>query len=339
MSAMLCPNCSAKTSKAAGKPYCRSCGWNILAAERPFHLNLWAYIFLAAIIVMVLKAEIFNGVRLVVSAGLIVLGGIAYLASVLFLRHFRILREKLSIGPYQRKSWLNIEWISKVQGAGSNPGGDSASRAESHVDLICEVNRTEESSPLEAEELVEPASAQMKTETEKFRRLGAIPLPRPVRMTDRGLVLVVLSVVAILAGYCLLGFKAWESLVSNSSTSEQHRWLLIETILWTAIWIRSWRNLRRELHLFAEGEIALGRVMNQETGRAGSSITFYFADAKARAITGAGIDRSRQYYEGMGTVVFYDRADSAKNVAEPCALFKIDTRKLAHKPDELGPQG
>jgi uncharacterized protein DUF3592 len=87
--------------------------------------------------------------------------------------------------------------------------------------------------------------------------------------------------------------------------------------------LRFVRNRLRERRLLAEGAMATGYVISQETNRYRQSITYRFEDAAGRTFTSRCTDPSHSLYEGMTTPVFYDPNQPTQSIPLDCSLTKI----------------
>ena len=86
------------------------------------------------------------------------------------------------------------------------------------------------------------------------------------------------------------------------------------------------RSVFRDRRLIANGDIAVGVIVCQETigGKSKTSrIEYDFKDAAGRTYTGKCDDGSRELYEVMQTLVFYNRDNPAENVALVGAKFDL----------------
>ena len=48
-----------------------------------------------------------------------------------------------------------------------------------------------------------------------------------------------------------------------------------------------------------------------------------FEDGRGNAVTGKGQDLTRKYFEKMWVVVFYDAANSEKNVSQAGSMYEV----------------
>ena len=86
------------------------------------------------------------------------------------------------------------------------------------------------------------------------------------------------------------------------------------------------RSVFRDRKLLANGDIAIAVIVGQETigGKSkASKIEYEFKDLAGRTYTGKSKDETRELYEDMQTLVFYDRDNPAKTSALVGATFDL----------------
>ena len=159
----------------------------------------------------------------------------------------------------------------------------------------------------------------------ELKRVAALPVPRPVKYR-MGLLLkraawTLLVFVYLVARPVLREFqRGW---------STQALWRILALVgVEAAIlgWYR-WRDMQsywEDKRLTSQGAVTLGRVTSQKAvRRAQSEITYVFEDGRGNAVTGKGQDLTRKYFEKMWVVVFYDAANSEKNVSQAGSMYEV----------------
>jgi uncharacterized protein (DUF983 family) len=87
------------------------------------------------------------------------------------------------------------------------------------------------------------------------------------------------------------------------------------------------RSVVRDRRLLSNGEIAVGVIVGQKIvgGRSKTSrITYEFKDGAGKTYAGKSDDETRELYEDMQTLVFYDRDNPAENVTLVGATVKLE---------------
>jgi len=332
MKTVACPNCSGDTIKAADKPYCTSCGWNVSAAEEAVRIQSIAYLIGVLLFAGLLGygALIRHGNGPMVVAAVAALAGVIplyYFARIVPLRRLSGLRNRLSIAPPKRERWFKFETHREFRRTESPPTG-AAPEQRKHFELHVHVDRPRISIAPITGTATESASAQMNVAQDHLRRVIALPLPRVVRMTRRGILYIFPIGPALVALDCISGYWAAKGLASAQSLSaiSQQDWVsVLTTVILAATVVSFWRKIFRDRRLLAYGEITLGRILRQNSGRHESStITYSFSDKQALTFTQTSTDYSKQYYEGMWALIFYDSENPRRNVADGCALCRLD---------------
>jgi hypothetical protein len=156
-----------------------------------------------------------------------------------------------------------------------------------------------------------------------FGVLLNVPKPRPLRWNWRiKLAVTLLAIVASLAIWIPLASLGPEDLKGAM------------TVLFLLTWVSAMVSfpVLSEISnrtLLASGELAVGRVVQQETvqqGRSTWSAVFYaFVDGGNRGYIGRGTDFSDSLAPGAPVIVYYDALDPNKNIAMECSRLTVNS--------------
>jgi hypothetical protein len=161
-----------------------------------------------------------------------------------------------------------------------------------------------------------------------YDRLIALGKPRRTKLKKSSFVL--LAVFACIAGVALwtfaVGHQTNRPKANPGNTITDVAFFLIFGIISTAIVGGTLRSVFRDRRLLADGDIAIAVITSQ--GIAGgksktSRIKYDFKDAAGRVFSGKSYDESRELYEDMQTIVFYNRDNPSENVPVVGAMFKL----------------
>jgi hypothetical protein len=87
-----------------------------------------------------------------------------------------------------------------------------------------------------------------------------------------------------------------------------------------------WRSQVRECELLENGEIAMGKIVQQwKDDKNNSSVAYEFSDTQGQTHKGTGFDYTGKLYEGMRVPVFYDRQKPKRHIAYCATLHEILT--------------
>jgi hypothetical protein len=332
MNAVTCPNCAAGTTRIAGKPYCPHCAWNIKAAEDAVRLRANVDLILVLLFAGLLAYGAFvrrGNLPLEIAATAVLLGIIPlyYFMRTLPLGRLAKLRTELSIAPVADRPWFKLEVHREVHRSENEPIGGAlptGKRLEFHVRMV----RPQISIATETPTTTETATAQKTLAEQRLQQLRSLPRPRRARLTRCGMLYGLLGQPALAALACLCGYAAWKGVASARSIGglSQQDWVfIIATFVVAGALAQVLRKIVLDRSLLREGAITLGRVVRQDTGRyETSTITYSFSDISSRAFSKIGTDYSKEYYEGMWVLIFYDSSDPRRNVADGCALYALD---------------
>lgn len=81
-----------------------------------------------------------------------------------------------------------------------------------------------------------------------------------------------------------------------------------------------WRSQVREKDLLENGEIAIGRITRQWSGKDSNNIEYEFKDFQGQSHKALSFDYTRKLFEGMTVPVFYDRDNPKRQIAS-CATY------------------
>ena len=156
-----------------------------------------------------------------------------------------------------------------------------------------------------------------------FGPLLTVPKPRPLRWNWRMKAAAILMALIIgIAIWMLLGHLDRERIDTAGPIFILACWA---TALISLPLIPELSNRK----LLTEGEVALGRVVYQQTVQPGkdswSAIFYAFADGRNRGFVGRGQDYSDSLAQGAPVVVFYDPLNPNKNLAMECSRFSVKT--------------
>jgi hypothetical protein len=285
MKVMPCPNCSADTTKAAAKPYCSQCGWNIPAAEEAIRIQGAACFLVIGIFgALLMRAAAFSKSWLwVIVVSVLILAGIFltnYYGRVLPLRQFATLRKTLSIPRQTKKPWVNVQFHTEVRRNESGYVPKQPLTVKRRFAFRINVGKPKISAATTAEEETEPASAQLNSAKEEVRLLSALPRPRAVRMTRNAILSTALAGPALIAFDIMFWSLVGKQFAANGSISTliQKNWLaLMVAVAMPVAGAQYIRRLFRDRKLLSAGEVALGIVRKQTTGsKTGSTIEYFF---------------------------------------------------------------
>jgi hypothetical protein len=278
-----CPKCGAianapSTFWASGKPYCAVCGWNLERAK---------------------EGERHSLKRLPLSllwAGL-VFGLVFYLPSQ---KHSSpgifpfLFIGLIVVGAFM--SWRRLRALTELRPTASYPG---TSR------LVAPVQS--------------PSADDVKTRI-LHDRLVASGQPRRISLKGSTIFLSLVFVI-IIAAVLTATFIAHQNNPPNANPAnvfEDVAFFLLFGVIALSMVIGTLRSIIRDRKLLANGDVAIGVVVSQETvgGKSKTSkIKYDFKDAAGRTYTGKSNDETHELYEDMTTLVFYDRDSPARNVA------------------------
>jgi hypothetical protein len=163
-----------------------------------------------------------------------------------------------------------------------------------------------------------------------YQCLWALTKPRRVRLKPVARVITIAFPVSwIFMVY--FGFQIVRDEIAVSSplaTLRNLGPLLLFALLWSVIGITTIRRARRDRKLLAEGDLAIAIVTHQELSggkHRTSQIQYEFKDAAGRSVYGDGADESRERYEDMEVLVFYDPEVPRRNVAICTATCELIT--------------
>jgi hypothetical protein len=163
------------------------------------------------------------------------------------------------------------------------------------------------------------AAADVKTRI-LYDRLITLSKPRRIstKTSTVMLLIVFLCIISIAVTVFVLGHTKTNPNPNSSNIFMDILSTLIFALIFLPMAGGAVRSVFRDRKLLANGDIAIGVVVSQETigGRSKTSkIKYDFKDRAGRIFTGKSNDESRELYEDMSTLVFYDRGNPAKNVA------------------------
>jgi hypothetical protein len=173
---------------------------------------------------------------------------------------------------------------------------------------------------------VEPGPSSPRLEQEIWPTLESLPRPRRLKLSWRGRVYALLAIAGGPSGLYFVAMGIREDRRRGGSVASD-MWPLLLVVGVVGFYMFTFVcNRLRERRLLADGAVATGYVINQETNRYTQSIAYRFQDASGRAFTARCTDPSRSLYEGMTTPVFYDVNQPTHSIPLDCSLTKIVAR-------------
>jgi hypothetical protein len=146
--------------------------------------------------------------------------------------------------------------------------------------------------------------------------------PRRIRLspeTKKRYALLYALMVLLEVVFAYLIYQSWERLTPG----EELPWaILLLLALAGLVGLGGWqmpRRLRRHRDLLTNGEMALGRVIEQHVRQSGNRsehrIGYRFKNKAGRVFSGEDTDRTENFYEGNVIPVVYERGDPGNHVA------------------------
>ena len=154
--------------------------------------------------------------------------------------------------------------------------------------------------------------------------------PRRIRLsreTKKRYALLYALMVLLEVVFAYLIYQAWQRLTPG----EEPPWaILLLLALSGFVALGGWqlpRKLRRHRHLLTNGEMALGRVIEQRVrqsgGRSEHRISYRFKNRAGRIFSGEDTDRTQNFYEGNVIPVVYERSNPKNHVALCSTDFEV----------------
>jgi hypothetical protein len=160
-------------------------------------------------------------------------------------------------------------------------------------------------------------------EQQSWSALESLPRPRRLTLDWRGRAYALIAIAGGPFGLYLVALAIRDDVRrGRSAVSELWPFAIVAGVI-CFLMLTFVRDRLRERRLLAEGAIATGYVVDQQTGRHTQSIAYRFQDAAGRSFTGRCTDPSRSLYEGMTTPVFYDANQPTQSIPLNCSLTKI----------------
>jgi len=156
-----------------------------------------------------------------------------------------------------------------------------------------------------------------------LRILKEMPRPRPVRMSRRGKINLLVTMITVAAFEFIFLLMAWKRYASGGRLAGLSKtdWMWTGFALLLALApLGVWKNLQKQKALLESGEIALARVLRRMRDESSSTIKYEFEDAQGNKASGMASDMTQSLYEGMSVVVFFDAQNSRRRVAQ-CECF------------------
>jgi hypothetical protein len=154
--------------------------------------------------------------------------------------------------------------------------------------------------------------------------LTSVPRPRRVRVKfagTLGLTLVLVSLILICVVPLML--STWHEYPRDSKNSPLLSLFFLIAVV-AALVVPYLLCERRNWPLLRDGEVALGRVLSQQTVHQGritySQIQFEFRTNSGQLLRNSQKDLTEKVFEDMSIPVFYDALDTSKNIAL-CATY------------------
>jgi hypothetical protein len=154
-----------------------------------------------------------------------------------------------------------------------------------------------------------------------FEPLLTVAKPRSLRWNWRMKTAVVLAIL-------LCGTLSWTLTAHSLRERSGDSGLVLILLCWVTFLVSL--PLTREVsnrRLLRDGEVAVGRVIYQQTVQPGkdswSAIFYAFADGGNRGFVGRGCDLSNSLGQGAPLIVFYDPLNPNKNVAQECSRLSV----------------
>jgi len=167
--------------------------------------------------------------------------------------------------------------------------------------------------------LAESSSPDALKNRRLYDRLLTLTKPRRTRVKSSALIL--LAIFACIAGVALwtfvIRYRAGYPKSNTANAFADVAFFLLFGLISTMIVGGTIRSLFRDRHLLSDGDIAIAVITSQEVvgGKSKTSrIKYDFKDAAGRGYSGKSDDESRELYEDMQTIVFYNRDNPAENV-------------------------
>ncbi len=159
-----------------------------------------------------------------------------------------------------------------------------------------------------------------------LQMLQAMPHPRQVRFRFQGssaAVLVVFGAFAILNGILFVAISRRPFSPRGVGLAPLFPLLFVFLVIVVVLVVPYFRD-KRNLPLLRDGELAVGRVVAQQTVQQGktsySRIDYEFQSNTGQVVRNSCRDFTRAVFEDMTIPVFYDSLDPSKNIA-PCATY------------------
>ena len=156
-----------------------------------------------------------------------------------------------------------------------------------------------------------------------LRILKEMPRPRPVRMSRRGKINLLVVMIAVASFDFIFLVMAWKRHASAGSLAGLSKtdwmWMGIALLLALAP-LGVCKNLQKQKALLESGEVALARVLRRMRDDSGATIQYEFEDPQGNKSSGMASDMTRSLYEGMSVIVFFDAQNSRRRVAQ-CECF------------------
>jgi hypothetical protein len=357
MAKMACPSCGAQAKRAAGKPYCASCGWNVDEAKRVvLRQGIFSTVSMAIVTALVIAVFIHaKDFQTVAAVGSMAVLGLVTVICVLWiwpLMRLRKVEKRLGLaGEASATGGRTRMMISGREVVVDMPGpamsataiavpsplvGEAAvgsaeakkekarfsigalgSKPDEHVQRYREWN---EEKGADAKKFAQKGEAEA-----EFKRVATMPVPRAAKFRLR-IMLRKLAVALILMTYFVA--EPLIRVFQRQGTWETILKLLgfvgVEVGLVALAWLRYAGKYWQHKRLVSEGAVAMGRVTGQRmVGNKASEITYVFEDGRGIAVVGKGPDLVRAYFEKMWVVVFYDAAAPEKNVTQAGSMYEV----------------
>jgi hypothetical protein len=287
---IICPKCGALAGTSSvflslSKPYCSVCGWNLERAKEGERRNLKQLPFTLLWVAIVFGSVIYFSAAKHSSPGILPFFVIGL----------------VEIGAFT--SWRRLKVMGDLR---PSRGFPDASR------------------PVTPNQ--SPSAVDVKTRI-LYDRLLVLSRPRRIslKLSTRLLLVAFICFVSVAVSVLILDHTKTNPNPNSANTVTNISFFMIFALIFISMAGGTVRSVFRDRKLLANGDIAIGVVVDQETigGKSKTSkIKYDFKDAAGRTYTGKSNDGTRELYEDMSTVVFYDRDNPAKNV--PLAGSTVD---------------
>lgn len=291
-----CPNCHATARRAGNTLYCASCGWNRDGAIAVLRGNLkmmpFGIVVFAGFTAFMVRGWHFrNPMQIAIFCGVPAFG--------MLLNYV-----------FAKRSLATLEALPALAPRPAAPSDGSAfgvsGRASSAAD---EVPTTPEASA-------------------KYQALLRTSRPREIRMSSSGKFGIIAGTLFSLGLATAFGAHIYTKWALHQSFVQfkGEDWVVGGIgILLLLVPYGIWRGQKKECDLLENGDVALGKVTRQWTGKDTSSISGEFKDSSGQVRNFSGFDNTKSLFVGMTVPVFYDRENPTRQIAYCATAHEVVT--------------